>query len=462
MRHLLPFLVTPLWAGELTVKPSPFRIEHQFDATILPNKHLSLTLEPESWKSFTIETLADHGSAVKKGDVLVAFEREAYDRQLVDQTRAVATAALNLATEELNLAKLKEEVALQIQAAQQAKKAADEDLAYFHKTGRPAAEKEIEQSLKMAQFRLSSAQEELKQLKQMYDADDLTEETEEIILERQKFAVEASEFSLAEAKREAASKRTYGLPRQELRLKQAATEASIALAKAQANLPRSIEVANLALQGSREALNRQQLELERLKKDGALLSWTAPADGVFLHGSLEDRKWMLGDLAKVLKVGGSVPLDRSILSLAPADATASLTAWVEPKIARSLAPKTPVSLQLPGHEEIALGGTVATVSSSLGLDGKQFVTLNGALPKELPSLWTSPVKCQAVAYQNAAVLQVPAAATQLGSDGSWTVEVKLADGKTERRKVTRGRISGKNTEILKGLEPGQVVVTPGE
>ena len=38
--------------------------------------------------------------------------------------------------------------------------------------------------------------------------------------------------------------------------------------------------------------------------------------------------------------------------------------------------------------------------------------------------------------------------------------MKLADGKTERRPVKRGRISGENTEILSGLEVGQVVIAP--
>lgn len=67
-----------------------------------------------------------------------------------------------------------------------------------------------------------------------------------------------------------------------------------------------------------------------------------------------------------------------------------------------------------------------------------------------------------MAYEKVDALQVPTNALQLAADGSWTVEVKLADGKTERRGVTRGRVSGKSTEILSGLEPGQVVVTPGE
>lgn len=462
MRYLTLLLATPLCAGDLTVQPEPFRIEHRFDATVLPAEYSSLTLQPESWKTFVIASLQDHGSAVKKDDVLISFEREAYERQLVDQTRAVATAELNLATQELNVAKLKEEVALQLTAAQQAKQVADENLDYFVKIGRPSSEKALVQDLKESEFRLAAAKEELKQLQQMYEADDLTEETEEIILDRQKFSVEAAEFSLERTKRAAESKRTFGLPREHEQLKRAAAEAAIALAKAEQNLPRSLQNAELELEGAREGLKRQKLELERLKKDGALLSWKAPADGIFLHGSLDDNQWQLGDLAKVLNVGSSVPLDRSLVSLAPEGAAPALTAWVAPSIARTLAPETAVSLTIPGHEEVSLTGKIASISASPSSEAKQSITLATGWPAEVPALWTSPIRCTAVAYEKVDALQVPTNALQLAADGSWTVEVKLADGKTERRGVTRGRVSGKSTEILSGLEPGQVVVTPGE
>ncbi|MEO5716030.1 MAG: efflux RND transporter periplasmic adaptor subunit, partial [Luteolibacter sp.] len=64
-----------------------------------------------------------------------------------------------------------------------------------------------------------------------------------------------------------------------------------------------------------------------------------------------------------------------------------------------------------------------------------------------------------ISYQQPAAIAVPNKA--LGFDDSgWTVEVKLADGKTERRSVKRGRASKDETEILSGLEVGQVVVVP--
>ena len=64
-----------------------------------------------------------------------------------------------------------------------------------------------------------------------------------------------------------------------------------------------------------------------------------------------------------------------------------------------------------------------------------------------------------IAYQQPTAVVVPNKALAFGAAG-WTVEVKLADGKTEHRTVKRGRVSGDETEIVSGLEVGQVIVVP--
>ena len=62
-----------------------------------------------------------------------------------------------------------------------------------------------------------------------------------------------------------------------------------------------------------------------------------------------------------------------------------------------------------------------------------------------------------IVYQKETAISVPTKALRYES-GGWTVETKLADGKTEHRSVKCGRISGDQTEILSGLEVGQVII----
>ena len=70
-RILLPLLVAPLLAGEHTVETQPFRIERSFTASAMPEQAHVLRLEPETWGDFTIEVLAEHGSPIKQGEVVL-------------------------------------------------------------------------------------------------------------------------------------------------------------------------------------------------------------------------------------------------------------------------------------------------------------------------------------------------------------------------------------------------------
>ncbi|MEM1084061.1 MAG: hypothetical protein AAGI48_08040 [Verrucomicrobiota bacterium] len=459
--RLIPILLaTPLVAGEMTVESGPFRVEHQFNAIALPTEPALVALKAESWGEYVVESIVDHGSEVKQGDVLVAFERESYDRRLEDLERSLSQKKLALASAELGVAKLKQETELALESARRAKRNADEDLKYFREVGRPATEAELDQRLKGSQFRLDAEKEELKQLKQMYEEDDLTEETEEIILERQKQSVESAEFYLKETQRNIARTRKTSLPRQAEGLENAAATATIALEKAEQNLPRELESAELELKGTQAAYEREKLEVERLKKDGDLLEIKAASDGILFHGSLEDGRWVLGDLSKALIEGGKVPTKRVILSIAPSGAELPLHARLDPAVSRALHDGSAVSVSLPGHQHLGLVGTVSNLPGVKQADGKRPVSIQVEWPEDFMLPPASTLECVAVVYQNPGAISVPAKALQAAADGSWSVELKMAEGKTERRQVDRGHATKERVEITAGLEKGQVVVVP--
>mgnify|MGYP000002908726 CR=1 FL=1 len=459
-RILLPLLVAPLLAGEHTVETQPFRIERSFTASAMPEQAHVLRLEPETWGDFTIEVLAEHGSPIKQGEVVVGFEREAYEQRLDDLKREIRQKELALATQQLAFDKLKLEVALQLEAARRAKEIAAEDLAYFKATGRPAEEASAAERVKQFEFRLEAEEEELKQLTQMYEEDDLTEQTEEIILDRQKFSVASAKFDLEQTKRQVERSLKTTLPRRAEQLERAAKEAGIAWEKAEENLPRSVEAAELELTGARVALERQKLELERLSQDGPLLQWQSPVDGVVFHGSLEDGQWALGDLAKALVVGGKLPVRRGLISVVPGGDALPLHARLEAAVARTLAPEMSVGVTIPGREDLALSGTIARLDRVPGTDGKHGAAVAIEWPDDCPVPPTSQAECVAVIYDKPDALVVPVKALSAGADGAWTVEVKLADGATERRTVERGRSTAEQVEVVAGLEAGQVIVTP--
>jgi hypothetical protein len=455
-------------AAELTVEAKPFHIDRSFSATLLPAKPLLIAIEPEAWADFAIDEMLPHGSAVKKGDVLVKFDREGYDRKIEDLRRAVQSRALSLASQELAFVKLEEETSLKLEAARRAAGNAAEDLEYFTKVGRTTEEEEIADSLEGAKRRLEATREELKQLKMMYDADDLTEQTEEIILRRQEYAVKSTELSLKHT--ELATKRALEvtLPRRALALETEAKGSAIELEKAEKNLPRGLEGARLDLEAARSAAAREKEELADLEKDAPLFEIKADADGTFYHGSLDEGRWSLGELAKLLVKGGRVPFIRPFASLVPADADLGLTAHVDESVARSLKEQLKGSLTAAGREDVALSATIQEIASVPAGDGKYRVDLLPEWPEQDKLEWPADLdvaagmnfECRFVVHRAEAAIAVPLKALHAAEGGKWTVQVKMADGKSETRPVTRGRVNGEQVEILNGLEGGQVVIIP--
>jgi multidrug efflux pump subunit AcrA (membrane-fusion protein) len=455
-------------AAELTVEAKPFRIDRTFSATLLPAKPLMIAIEPDAWIDFVIEEMVPHGKTVKKGDVVVKFDREAYDRKLEDLRRAVQSRALSLASQELAFVKLEEETTLKLEAARRAASQAAEELEYFTKVGRQTDEEEIADNLEGAKRRLEATREELKQLKMMYDADDLTEQTEEIILRRQEYAVQSSELSLKHT--ELATKRALEvtLPRRAIALETEAKGSAIELEKAEKNLPRGLEGARLDLESARTAAAREKDELAKIEKDAALFEIKAAADGAFYHGSLDEGRWSLGELAKSLVKGGRAPFIRPFASIVPTEADLGLVAHVDESVARSLKAQLKGNLTAAGREDVALTATIQEVAGVPAGDGKYRVDLLPEWPEKDKLEWPADLdvaagmsfECRFVVYQEENAIAVPAKALQAGEGGTWTLQVKMADGKSETRPVARGRAHGELVEIVSGLEGGQVVIIP--
>jgi multidrug efflux pump subunit AcrA (membrane-fusion protein) len=102
---------------------------------------------------------------------------------------------------------------------------------------------------------------------------------------------------------------------------------------------------------------------------------------------------------------------------------------------------------------------LSKLSTTPGPDGSYRADLNAEWPKEISPVSGTTAKVRMISYHQAAAIAIPSRALSYSTQG-WTVEVKLADGKTEKRPVKRGRIADELTEIVSGLEVGQVVIAP--
>lgn len=457
---LLALLATAAGADDLTLETRPFTVTSEFDCVAIPVAAEAIAVDAEKWSDFTIETILDHGSAVKKDAVLIQFKSETLSHGLEDQRREVQKAALALADANSALAAAEAELPLKLAAARATFKRATDDLERFTKVNRPAHEEQANKDLEFSRFRLKSAREELKQLLAMYEADDLTEETEEFILERQKKSVEAAEFSLKKQQLETEQVLTITLPRQAEDYERGIKQAKITLDRAKAELPRTVEQAKIAAATATATHQRASDDLKELEADSAKLTLKAPGTGRFYHGVFRDGKWVTGDLVKGLVKGGKVGTVRPFATMVPQGAELRFMARIKQDTVRGLAKDATGKLRVQGYDERPLDATVLSVQAVPGTDGLFLVGLSTKLPDDLAAVPGTSAKAEIQVHTNPEAIVVPKTALKDGEGGSRQVEVRLADSETELRDVQIGRSNGDEVEILSGLEAGQAVVVP--
>ena len=459
--HLLAILMAAnLHAAEVVIEERPFTIEVEFVATVMPEKDvMPLLLDAKAWGDFRIVEIAGHGANVKKGELLASFDPEGIDRKIEDTRRSVSTSELAVTRMEQEWKTMQETAPHKLDSLRHAAEIAKEDHAYFTKTHRKAAEETAAQKLERKKQMLSNQQEELKQLAKMYEADDITENTEEIILTRQKDDVAAAEFALSMETLDYKRALEVTLPREAITLANNERDTAIALRTAEEEIPRALEIKKLELAALKTNLQREKATLAELEHDRALFAFKAPADGVFYHGPIENGRWTPGEGVKNLLVGGQPALHRAFAAFIPASAKLALVAFLDEADARALKPGLTGTTNLTGLESIEIPVELTRLATVPAPDGSYRADCSALWPQDLTPVTGASARIHMIAYHRDHAIFIPSVALSRDPNG-WTVEVKLADGKTERRPVKHGRISGENTEILSGLECGQVIMTP--
>ncbi len=447
-------------AAEVTVESKSFFIEKTLTATALPGDVCTVyRLNPKTWTDFKILQVAPHGAKVAKGDVLLRFDSEDIDKKIDDLRRDAESSKLQLAQAEMNSEMLRKTAPYKLEAARRAAEMAKEENTYFVQTRRKSTEERAGQDLKQTEQLLSNQQEELHQLSKMYDADDVTEETEEIILTRQKDAVARAEFLLRMEQLDHKRSLEVTLPREAKTLADSERDSSLSLTKLETEVPRTLELDRLGLEAAKIAASRAAKNLTDLEQDRALFEIKAPADGWFYYGAIENGRWTPGEAAKAMVVNGRVPAGLAAGTFFPSTATPLLVAWTDDASARSLRPDLTGVATLAGREDVDIPVSLAKVANVPGPDGSYRADFTAAWPKDLVPAAGSPAVLHLITYQKAEVRVVPNKALHFDPSG-WSVDVKMPDGRIEHRPVKRGRSSATDTEILEGVLGGEFVIVP--
>ncbi len=453
-----------------TVKKGPFKVELSLDGTFESKRNTEVSLSPETWADFSVETAVDQGTKVKAGDTLIQFDAKKIDEQIKDQEagRKLADLALDQLASEIRIAE--QAMPLDLKAAERTNRLAEADLNQFLTQDRDLSQKEAEFTVKMYGNYLDYAKEELKQLEKMYKADDLTEDTEEIILKRTRDQVEQMTFynDLAKIMRDRTMK--IELPRREEMLKDYVSRAALALQKARTTLPTSLDKQRLELERQKFDRSKAADKLSKLQHDRELMKISAPADGVVYYGNWTRGQWSGGStVAARLRKGGRVSPDEVIMTIVDPDSL-FVRATVPEKDLWQLKRGLTGTVTPTADGEERLPASLDEFNTTPNAEGKYTVTLladMARLPKDYPD--PAPgmnCKVKLTAYSSDTALTLPAKALQTDKQNEeqnyvWLPDqrgIGAPDDKPVRKNVKVGRRATDTVEILEGLSAGDKVL----
>jgi HlyD family secretion protein len=445
-----------------TVESKPLKIEQTLEGIFVASEMEEVPLRPDVWTRYTVVEAVPHGTEVKKGDVLVRFDSEDIDERLAEDTidQRLSELALMQAEEETP----RDEKLLKL-AYESAKRTHDqlvEDHKYYLETDRPFAERIANYRFDSAKEDLASQEEELTQLKKMYEADEITEETEEIVLRRQEFEVSTAKLmmELQTANRDYTLQ--VSLPRNDIYYTTALEEAKLAMEKAKTAMELGTTRGKYDLEKKRAARTRSVQANAKLLGDRSLMEIKSPTDGTVYYGRCVSGQWAeIGSMTAKLVPFSMIPPNSVLMTVVKQRPLYVMTSVGEKEIIEYKkgleATITPIA-----DDKLELTGKIAKIPHVPG-GGKKFELQLDLSKGDLPEWLVAGMSCsvKVTTYDKKDALLVPADMIQTDKDDEKIKYVMRLAGEDEepvRREVKLGKTKDKMVEVLSGLKAGDKIV----
>ena len=439
-----------------TVKAEPFVQKVKVSGTVQGTRETPVELNLKRWSDLTVVRAAAHGSMVKAGEVIIELETKDLAKKIGELKRLLPSQELDLAAVELELDKAEKVTPLSLEKAMRDKMQAEQDLAHFEDKDRPMQERAAREDVKEITESLAYAQEELNQLKKMYEKDNLTEETEEIILRRAENTVGRYQWMLEQTA--ARTERTLNvmLPRTHESLKRSLEMRQIEWRAGEKAMRDGLEKARLSTAAKRREMEETRKALAEHEEDLAAMRVTAPHDGIVYYGMSQRAKWTTASLVdRKLIPGGKLSMREIVMTIVDPSKVRVLLSLTEEQL-QDLAEGQKGGCQAKWKPDFKFSATLESILYVPYADKTFDAVLSLKTPKEAPALLPGmSADAEIVVYEKADALLLPKGAIK--KEGEREV-VTLADGKAVT--VKTGRAEGDRVEILEGLKAGAVVRLP--
>jgi multidrug resistance efflux pump len=437
------------------VQKGPLAASVTVKGTVTGETTTELSVRMKAWSGpLIVEQAVEHGALVKKGDVLLTFDAEKLSQSVASAREERALAGLTIRLAELELPLLKQQLPLDLLAAERDKQQAADELQRFLKVEKPRQVEEARFAVKSSEFSALSAKDELTQLEKMYRDKDLTEETEQMILKRYRFSLESAEFYLQGTRLRTERSLNIDLPRREEASHLAAARSELAWQRAREQLPLQVRQKELALEKLRFDDHRAQERLADLEHDLTMMTVKAPAAGVVYFGRYVRGQWS-GPQATAFLKGGTLPANDVVLTIIP-NGRLFLHAEVDEKEAGDLKVGQVARFSPARSPRKKLGARVHRVAAvPRGGQFEMMVALTDEDAAGLVPGLTGLIRIVTAQKEN--VLTVPS--TAVFDDPDSDSNYVYLPGQTPQKKVVKiGLVAGDKTEIVEGLAEGDEIL----
>jgi multidrug efflux pump subunit AcrA (membrane-fusion protein) len=293
----------------------------------------------------------------------------------------------------------------------------------------------------------------------MYEADDITEETEEIIIKRAQHSVDRAIHYLNRTKNTTEATLDFTLPREEEDITLNLARVKLSTKKETSTHEEKLAKLAVGMRKQERSLKESEKNLAKLKRDAKLLSVRSPIDGVLYHGAFVEGTWMgRKGVQSKLREGGKLLSGEVVMTVVSMKGLAAHALLSEADY-RKVAPKmkgwaTPTAD--PGHRVAIEVKSVSRLPSAPG-QYKILFTVNPGDKGYLHPGMSCAIRLPVLNKPKA--ITVPSKALRANGKGELVVRLKTKKSETERV-VKTGNSHGGKTEILKGLSEGDEILLP--
>ena len=446
-----------------TVRRTPLRITVELDGIFEARSASEIILRFDEYTPsppLTVRSAVKHGARVKKGDELLALDAERLDRMIDDLKTELKLAELGLEQAEQSLMALEKTTPIDLAANERMAQSNQEDRQYYFNIQRPFDTKVAEFNLTRARNFLEYYEEELRQLERMYLADEITEETEAIVLRRARDQLESAKMSVEASQISRDFALEFAIPRADERIKEANQRRQLDAERARIALPQALQRQQIDVERQRVQNRRNAERLKKLQDDREQLVVRAPLDGIVYFG--KSTRGRFGDaqpLIESLRPGGTVQINQVLMTVVQPQAMTIRATVPENQLHRLRRGLSGVAVPA-GFPDLELPTALTQWSEIPTGPGNFDATLRVSLDKsDQPLMPGMACKVKLTPYAKKNALAVPANVVKTDEfDDRRYVYLVGKDGKPAKRDVTIGQRTDKLLEITAGLAEGDKVL----